>query len=130
MLNVFSWEGAVDRRVPQIYHTKLEQLTTLTNKLNSLSHTLGPEFYPPDITEPALASGEDSGNSTANRDVTPERFSKLEKELVRGKGEVVSLVVSSRLLHIAKSLSYHRVNDRPSFQICWCRLTFCIPNWG
>lgn len=27
---------------------------------------------------------------TALRDVTPERFSKLEKELVRGKGEVVS----------------------------------------
>lgn len=73
-----------------MYHTKLEQLTTLTNKLNGLSHTLGLVFYAPDILEATFASGENPSDSGANRDVTPERFSKLEKELVRGKGEVVS----------------------------------------
>jgi protein regulator of cytokinesis 1 len=51
----------------------------LGNRISALSRTLGPEFYPQDITD----DGE-------YRDVTPERFSKLEKELVRGKGEVVS----------------------------------------
>jgi protein regulator of cytokinesis 1 len=65
--------------VPQLYHTKLEQLTTLGNRLSALSRILGPEFYSQDI----VGDGE-------YRDVTPEHFSKLEKELVRGKGEVVS----------------------------------------
>jgi len=74
----------------QLYHTKLEQLTTLTNRLKALSRTLGPEFYAQDIIEPTPATAESAHDSTANRDVTPERFSKLEKELVRGKGEVVS----------------------------------------
>ena len=50
MLNVFLWEGAVDQRVPQIYHTELKQLTALTNKLNGLSYILGPEFYMPNLT--------------------------------------------------------------------------------
>lgn len=74
----------------QIYHTKVEQLVTLTTKLKALSRTLGPEFYQADIVESVPASGENPDDPGANRDVTPERFSKLEKELVRGKGEVVS----------------------------------------
>jgi protein regulator of cytokinesis 1 len=36
------------------------------------------------------AVGETAYDAGANRDVTPERFMKLEKELVRGKAEVVS----------------------------------------
>ncbi|KAJ6611195.1 microtubule associated protein-domain-containing protein [Mycena sp. CBHHK59/15] len=64
-------------KLRQLYHTKLEQLTTLTNRLHALSRTLEPDFYSQDIID----DGE-------YRDVTPERFSKLEKELVRGKGEV------------------------------------------
>lgn len=74
----------------KIYHTKLEQLTTLTNKLTSLSRTLGPEFFSSDITDASFATGENPSDPESNRDVTPERFSKLEKELVRGKGEVVN----------------------------------------
>ncbi|KAJ7750397.1 microtubule associated protein [Mycena maculata] len=74
-------------KLRQLYHTKLEQLTTLTNRLGALSRTLGPDFYPQDIID----DGE-------YRDVSPERFSKLEKELVRGKGEV-----SKRLAHVSET---------------------------
>ena len=70
-----------------MYHTKLEQLTTLTNRIKALARTLGSDYYSQDILEPSNAAGEDTNG---NLDVTPERFSKLEKELVRGKAEVVS----------------------------------------
>ncbi|KAJ6504120.1 microtubule associated protein [Mycena vitilis] len=72
-------------KLRQLYHTKLEQLTTLGNRLGALSRTLGPEFYSQDIID-----------DEEYRDVTPERFSKLEKELVRGKGEV-----AKRLAHLS-----------------------------
>ena len=74
----------------QVYHTKLEQLTTLTNRIKALARTLGSDYYSPDILEPNTATGEDTNDPNGNIDVTPERFSKLEKELVRGKAEVVS----------------------------------------
>ncbi|KAF8816428.1 hypothetical protein BYT27DRAFT_7154690 [Phlegmacium glaucopus] len=75
-------------KLRQVYHTKLEQLNTLTNRLNALARTLGSEYFSQDIVEPLPAVGEDSYDAHANRDVTPERFLKLEKELVRGKAEV------------------------------------------
>ncbi|TCD69305.1 hypothetical protein EIP91_008060 [Steccherinum ochraceum] len=75
-------------KLRQLYHTKLEQLLTLTNRLKTLSHTLGPEFYSAELLEPSVAAGESEYDESSHRDVTPERFSKLEKELVRGKGEV------------------------------------------
>jgi Ase1/PRC1/MAP65 family protein len=75
----------------QVYHTKLEQLNTLTNRLNALGRTLGSDYFAHNIVEPSPAAGEDSYDTNANRDVTPERFLKLEKELVRGKAEVVSV---------------------------------------
>ena len=56
-----------------------------------MSRTLGIDYFSSDIIEPALAPGEDATDISSLRDVTPERFSKLEKELVRGKGEIVSL---------------------------------------
>ncbi|KAJ7604655.1 microtubule associated protein [Roridomyces roridus] len=74
-------------KLRQLYHTKLEQLTTLANRLSALSRTLGPEFFPQDLID----DGE-------YRDVSPERFSKLEKELVRGKAEV-----SKRLSHLSET---------------------------
>lgn len=77
----------------KLYHTKLEQLTTITNRLNTLARTLGPDFYQNDIIEPSPAHGASPLDSQAHRDVTPERFSKLEKELVRGKAEVVCLMI-------------------------------------
>ncbi|KII85376.1 hypothetical protein PLICRDRAFT_165888 [Plicaturopsis crispa FD-325 SS-3] len=86
-------------KLRQLYHTKLEQLMTLTNRLSVLARTLGSEFYAPDIAEPTPAQGEDPHDPTANRDVTPERFSKLEKELVRGKGEV-----NKRLTQLSSTL--------------------------
>ncbi|KAI0946534.1 hypothetical protein AcW1_009974 [Taiwanofungus camphoratus] len=75
-------------KLRQLYHTKLEQLLTLTGRLNALSNTLGPEFYSRDIVESSPAIGQNEDDPNSHRDVTPERFSKLEKELVRGKGEV------------------------------------------
>jgi hypothetical protein len=39
-----------------------------------------------------VASKEKQDNSNAFLDVTPERFSRLEKELIRGKAEYVSSV--------------------------------------
>ena len=73
-----------------MYHTKLEQLTTLTNRIKTLARTLGSDYYSQDILEPSIVTGKDTNDSNGNIDVTPERFSKLEKELVRGKAEVVS----------------------------------------
>ena len=78
----------------QLYHTKLEQLITLTGRLSTLSNTLGLDFYPEDILDPTPAAGEDEYDSASHRDVTPERFSRLEKELVRGKAEVVGSSLS------------------------------------
>ncbi|KAF7324778.1 hypothetical protein MKEN_00519600 [Mycena kentingensis (nom. inval.)] len=74
-------------KLRQLYHTKLEQLQTLCNRLGVLARTLGPEFYA-DLME----DGE-------IRDVSPERFSKLEKELIRGKAEV-----AKRLVHLTETM--------------------------
>ncbi|KZT25862.1 hypothetical protein NEOLEDRAFT_1132852 [Neolentinus lepideus HHB14362 ss-1] len=73
-------------KLRQLYHTKLEQLSTLTNRILALSRTLGSDYYPSDLLEPTPANSADA--PIDHRDVTPERFSRLEKELVRGKGEV------------------------------------------
>ena len=78
----------------QLYHTKLEQLLTLTNRLKTLSRTLGSDFFSPEVLEPTSSAGESEFDASSHRDVTPERFSKLEKELVRGKSEVVSYLFS------------------------------------
>ena len=72
-----------------MYHTKLEQLSNLRTRVLALSRTLGPAFFAMDIVEILPAIGEDGTDETAMKDVTPERFSKMEKELVRGKGEIV-----------------------------------------
>jgi protein regulator of cytokinesis 1 len=80
-----------------LYHSKLEQLQTLTNRINAISRTLGSDFYSRDITEAALAPGLSPGDSNPFRDVTVERFSKLEKELVRGKTEIVRAVIDGSL---------------------------------
>lgn len=74
-----------------MYHTKLELLLALTSRLASLSKTLGTEYFA-DVLDLTPALGEDESNISSLRDVTPERFSKVEKELVRGKSEVVSCI--------------------------------------
>lgn len=93
-------------RSSQLYHTKVEQLTTLTNRLNTLARTLGTDYYAQEILQPTFAIGENARDSNVNNDVTPERFSKLEKELVRGKAEVVSSVASHWIL---RALFDHKV---------------------
>ncbi|TDL20353.1 hypothetical protein BD410DRAFT_791159 [Rickenella mellea] len=75
-------------KLEQLYKTKLEQLTHLTNRISALARTLGTDFYTSDILEHTPCQGENAGDSSALRDVTTERFSKLEKELVRGKSEI------------------------------------------
>lgn len=82
----------------QLYHTKLEQLIALTTRLAAMSRVVGDGFFPEDALDRSI-----SCDSTAPyQDVCPERFSKLEKELVRGKGEIVGLVSlsSSSLLYL------------------------------
>ncbi|EAU86943.2 hypothetical protein CC1G_09800 [Coprinopsis cinerea okayama7 len=103
----FDLVSEYQEKLRQAYHTKLEQLTTLTNRLNILARTLGTTYFAPDILEPtpAPALNEDdldALDSTAPRDVTPERFLKLEKELVRGKAEVTKRLhqLSSIFAHI------------------------------
>lgn len=94
----------------QVYHTKLEQLNTLTNRLNAIGKTLGVGYFPYDILEPTLADGEAYDRPEAFRDVTPERFKKLEKELVRGKAEVVSRWRTGSFSLLIRFL-YTRTND-------------------
>jgi protein regulator of cytokinesis 1 len=76
-----------------MYHAKLEQLTNLSNRILLLSKSLSAGFYGQDVMNHTLAPGEDANDDNAHRDVTPERFARLEKELVRGKVEVVSPLV-------------------------------------
>ncbi|VDB91686.1 unnamed protein product [Peniophora sp. CBMAI 1063] len=73
----------MQERLRRVYHTKLEQLLTLTSRIATLVRTLPDGFYPDDLLEPLM-----DGHISAHRDVSPERFAKLEKELVRGKGEI------------------------------------------
>ncbi|KAI0055291.1 hypothetical protein BV25DRAFT_1895369 [Artomyces pyxidatus] len=88
---------ALQEKLRQLYHTKLEQLSTLTNRLAAMSRTLGDDFFSDDVLDPRSAN-----DSATHRDVTPERFSRLEKELVRGKGEVAKRLahLSSTFVHI------------------------------
>ncbi|KAG8816432.1 hypothetical protein FRC19_000363, partial [Serendipita sp. 401] len=95
-----------------LYNSKLEQLNTLTNRLHHLSSTLGSTFFSDDILHPSPAPGEveafkkreeiqdgdpqgfDEEDERLLRDVAPERFNRLEKELVRGKSEIGRRLVS------------------------------------
>ena len=68
----------------------MEQLSNLNGRLVSLSKTLGSDFFSPGVAEPSLAYGDGADDEKTLRDVTPERFSKLEKECARGRSEIVS----------------------------------------
>lgn len=90
-------------KLRQLYHTKLEQLTTLTNRITALARTLGPDYFSSDVLDPFPATGESEADPDARRDVTPERFTRLEKEVVRGKSEV-----GKRLHHL--SLTFAQID--------------------
>ena len=51
-----------------------------------MSRVVGDNFFPEEVLDPSVGRNP----SALYQDVSPERFSKLEKELVRGKGEIVS----------------------------------------
>ena len=53
-----------------------------------MSRVVGDSFFPEDVLDPS--AGRSPG--ALYQDVNPERFSKLEKELVRGKGELVGYI--------------------------------------
>ena len=52
-----------------------------------MSRIVGDGFFPEDVFDGSTSCS----SSVTYQDVCPERFSRLEKELVRGKGEMVSL---------------------------------------
>ena len=70
---------------------------TIMNRIHSLARTLGSSYFSMDILEPTAAAGENVLDPESHRDVTPERFLKLEKEIVRGKAEVVCYCFSIAL---------------------------------
>ncbi|KAF8443950.1 microtubule associated protein-domain-containing protein [Boletus edulis BED1] len=111
-------------RLRQVYHTKLEQLTTLTNRLNALARSLGVNYFSADILQPTVSAEEDSSNPNALRDVMPERFSKLEKELVRGKGEMTKrlallgdVFIQIDWLHTELGIDLPEFDDRPALPV-------------
>ncbi|KAI9566101.1 microtubule associated protein-domain-containing protein [Boletus coccyginus] len=111
-------------RLRQVYHTKLEQLTTLTNRLNALAQSLGPSYFSADILRPTVSEEEDPSNRNALRDVMPERFSKLEKELVRGKGEMTkrlallgNVFLQIDWLHTELGIDPPEIDDPPALPI-------------
>lgn len=65
----------------------MEQLIALTSRLVAMSRIVGDGFFHEDVFD----SSASCSSSVPYQDVCPERFSRLEKELVRGKGEMVSL---------------------------------------
>ena len=101
---------AQEEKLQQLYTSKLEQLNTLTTRLSNLASTLGSTFFGDDILNPTPSPGELSVVTTSSRtaddtitsieeeamlrDVTPERFNRLEKELVRGKNEITRRLVA------------------------------------
>lgn len=74
----------LQEKLRQLYHTKLEQLIALTSRLVAMSRIVGDGFFPEDV----LDSSTSCSSGISYQDVCPERFSRLEKELVRGKGEM------------------------------------------
>ncbi|KAF8496347.1 microtubule associated protein-domain-containing protein [Gautieria morchelliformis] len=94
----FEYLTVYQDKLQQLYQAKFEQLIGLTNKINALVHIVGTAFFARDITLPTPAQDVQSDDSQALRDVTPERFSKLEKELVRAKSEI-----SRRLVQLSQT---------------------------
>ncbi|KAF8586752.1 hypothetical protein K439DRAFT_916927 [Ramaria rubella] len=80
---------AYQEKLQHLYQAKFEQLSGLSNKINALIRIVGSGFFGSDIVSLIPAQGTESGDETqVLKDVTPERFNKLEKELVRAKSEI------------------------------------------
>ncbi|KAG8935183.1 hypothetical protein FRC01_007416 [Tulasnella sp. 417] len=99
-------------KLQQVYQVKFDQLSTLINRVNQLTRTLGLDFFAPEALStapPAYDQLFDPSSSTmdisvsakppAHVDVTPERFQRVEKELAKGKAEL-----NKRLAQLSQSL--------------------------
>ncbi|KAF9015968.1 hypothetical protein BDZ89DRAFT_1046089 [Hymenopellis radicata] len=93
-------------KLRQLYHTKLEQLTTLSNRLHALIRVLGNDFFTPDILDDDL-------DTSVLRDVTPERFLRMEKELVRGKAQVSKRLQELRTAFVQIDWLYTELGKTP-----------------
>ncbi|KAG8945513.1 hypothetical protein FRC04_000716 [Tulasnella sp. 424] len=102
-------------KLHQVYKVKVDQLSTVINRINGLTRTLGMDFFtaealstsansPPaydQICDPSSSTMDVSEptDAPAYVDVTPERFQRVEKELARGKVEL-----GKRLSALSQSL--------------------------
>ena len=66
------------------------------NRIISLARVLGSEYFSIEVMEPPPTYGESMMETQTLRDVTPERFSKLDKEVAKGKSEIVSVMLVER----------------------------------
>ena len=82
-----------------------------------MSRIVGVGFFPEEV----LDSSTSRSSSVPYQYVCPERFSRLEKELVRGKGEIVSLTKFPVSRQINKCLQSKRLNQLATIfvQIDW-----------
>jgi len=105
----------------QLYHSKLEHLATIINRLRSLTQTLGSTYFSMDLLEPSIAPRENVLDPESYHDVSPDRFLKLEKELARGKAEVVRSSIFSGLRIYLTSAQAHRLVELGNLfvQIDW-----------
>lgn len=80
-----------------MYSAKLEQRNLLTTRLYAFSRTLGAGFFPNDVLHISSSASSSSSHAPApvlltddsRRDVTPEKFAKMEREIDRARAEVV-----------------------------------------
>jgi protein regulator of cytokinesis 1 len=81
-----------------------------------MSRVVGDNFFPEDVLDQSVGRSP----CTLYQDVNPERFSKLEKELVRGKGEIVGY---------ARFLAPHSTDIRQSKRLNQLSVIFIQIDW-
>ncbi|KZO94497.1 hypothetical protein CALVIDRAFT_538955 [Calocera viscosa TUFC12733] len=96
-----------EHKLSGLHAAKLEQLSLLSSRLTALATSLPPDFFPPEylnIHPLPLPSTRAAGSEADLEDVTPERFSALEHELLRGKSEITNRLTN--LCHLFSDLLY------------------------
>lgn len=91
------------------------------NRLRLLARTLGPTYFSMDVLEPSIAPRDNVLDQEYYHDVSPDRFLMLEKELARGKAEVVRSLIFSRLRFNLTLAQVHRLVELGNLfvQIDW-----------
>jgi len=88
-----------------------------------MSRIVGDSFFPEDVLDCSTSCDP----TISYQDVCPERFSKLEKELVRGKGEMVGLVLLS-FLSVVIFIIFGSQNVSTNYQLYSSRSTGSTQN--